>query len=138
MEIINNKNYNKWRKFSLVVTDEDEYYADEILHIFLEKLMKKLEATPDFDVTDNYVFKSLKNTLLNMLKKEDRDNKKNKRYDTNVDSYDHEVDADDKLKKAAIEQVALSLEDADKDLFVIHFDMGKTQRHIAREMTEMD
>jgi len=142
---INNKNIKRWSVLSLVITEHSDYYADECLSKVLEQLRKKLEKNPEFKITDNYVFISLKNTYLNMLERENVQSRK--KMSLNESTYFDEVnfietdleklqEVDDEMQ-SKLEAISGAYSEVlntfEQQLFYIHFKKGISQRQISRD-----
>jgi DNA-directed RNA polymerase specialized sigma24 family protein len=141
------KQYRHWRIKALVITGNDEYYADEILHYVLNKINKKLLSYPDFEVTDNYIFISLKNTYFYMLGKEETLLKNKKKYfeyqtnnfdgcDINFEDID-ELKINDKIKQDKLMAMNYVYDNIlnvfERKLFYIHLINGMSQREISKQ-----
>jgi DNA-directed RNA polymerase specialized sigma subunit len=141
------KQYRHWRIKALVVAEGDDYFADETLHYFLNKLQKKVEGEPNFDVNDNYVFIGLRNTYLYLMGKESTKRKNSKAYFDFVTSDSDGLDVtseeiEEELLKKQIQDDKLYaikrvfdtiLNSFEQKLYKIHFEEGLSQREMARQ-----
>jgi RNA polymerase sigma factor (sigma-70 family) len=144
---ITSKKYRHWRIKSLVITNNDDYYADEILHYVLQQINKKLSKYPDFEVTDNYVFISLKNAYFNMLRKEETLLKNKKKYfnyqteysdglDINYEDYEIKMGEDSiiQTKLECINYVYEKILDPfEQKIFYLNLIKGLSQREISKQ-----
>jgi len=141
------RQYRHWRIKALVVAEGDEYFADETLHYFLNKLQKKVEAEPEFEVNDNYVFIGLRNTYLYLMGKENTKRKNSKSYFDFVTSDSDGLDVtseeiEEELLKKQVQDNKLDaikivfktlLNPFEQKLYKIHFEEGLSQRQMARQ-----
>ncbi len=142
---VSNKKIRDWKVFSEVVSNYSDYYADEIFSTVLNNLDKKLKESKDFEITDNYVFISLKNAYLNLIKKENV--QKQKKVSLIGTTYFDEVnyiatdltviEEQDKEFQNKLDCIQATydkvLNTFEQQLFYIHFTNGTSQRQIAKD-----
>ena len=132
--VIGEKEYKKWSRMSMVIAEDDEYYAGEILQSAMEKIIIKMNKHPEWELTDNYVFISMKNTYLNLLDREKTRNKRNLEFDFEYQEYEIDNDIDITIRTTAIEECILKMNYFDKHLYILHFVNNMSQRRIAKEV----
>tara|TARA_R110000782_G_scaffold21621_1_gene57990 strand:- start:406 stop:936 length:531 start_codon:yes stop_codon:yes gene_type:complete len=148
-QTITTKQYNRWLKLASVVAEGNNYYAEEILQELMVKIVLKLQSQPSFEITENYIFSSLKNRYINMMRKEINTSKMKCFYKDSTSNiikingeminnqeeytYDIENDLTTDKKKQVMENIALKLNYFDKQLYILHFIKGVSQRQISRE-----
>lgn len=128
--MIDEKRYNRWLNFANVICNNKEQAKDTLQEFCVNILEKQI---PEERLNDNYVFISLRNTFLTL-------NKVNSRYtdpiknEQTYEEEDHElIYSDMQSKHKVIEEVIQSLRPYEKQLYVLHFIYGISQREIARE-----
>jgi len=141
------RQYRHCRIKALVVAEGDEYFADETLHYFLNKLQKKVEAEPSFEVNDNYVFIGLRNTYLYLMGKENTKRKNSKEYfdyvtetsdglDKTYEEVEDEIE-DRKVQDNKLDAIKIVFETLlnpfEQKLYKIHFEECLSQREMARQ-----
>jgi len=121
--------YNRWLKLSLVIAKNNRFIAEEVLHTVLFELLTKFDID---NVTDNYIFMALKNRYISYLKAESKHGDFNLSLDKADDNTYIEGDQDTQLSMT--KKVLHELDDADKQIFTLHFTRGFSQRKISREL----
>lgn len=135
------KNYNKWLKFSKIITNNKS--ADDLLQDFVLIILEK--KIPNEKLTDNYVFVSLKNMFLTRIKKkkiEIEELDQEKENSVLIENYlsvelKEELISDDSIMQNKIDvitETVLSLNQFERKLYQLHFIYGLSQRKIAREI----
>lgn len=136
---LTNKDYDRYRKLALVIAENDEYYADEILHTTIEKIIKAKKMP---EITDDYIFRSLKNNYIQMMINEN--NRIRKEGELSLYN-DLTVTSDSQLEELKIKDIEITeklnlvsnmseeLNCFDQKLFYLHLVKGISQRQIARE-----
>jgi RNA polymerase sigma factor (sigma-70 family) len=136
---ITNKQINRYKVQAMVIANENHYYADEILSKVMQKIMKKMEATPEFVLTDNFVFISLRNAYIDMLRAEKVQNNK-KTFLIHKDEYETDIEElkevhrvkDNKLN-AITKTYDEVLNSFEQKLYYLHFVRALSQRQISRD-----
>jgi RNA polymerase sigma factor (sigma-70 family) len=121
--------YNRWLKLALVISKGNKFIAEEVLHIVLLELLTKFDIN---NVTDNYIFMALKNRYISFVKAESKHEGFNLSLDKEDDNTYVEGDHDNQL--SLTKKILHGLDEADKQIFTLHFTRGFSQRKISREM----
>jgi RNA polymerase sigma factor (sigma-70 family) len=135
---ITQRQYKKWVQLAKVVTSGDDYLAEELLSNLLESILVK---TPEKELTDDFIFISLKNRFLNHIRDEKVRKKRTDKYLIEQDNLD-ETDYLDIKEKELIMQTKLNniveifqtLNQIEKKLYYLHYILGYTQTYIAKEI----
>jgi len=123
------KQYNKWYKLALVITKGKKLIAEEVLHTVLLELLLKFDIDT---VTDNYIFMALKNRYISFMKAESKHEDFNLSLDKEDNNTYVEGDHDNQLN--VTKKILHDLDEADKQIFTLHFTRGFSQRKISREL----
>ena len=130
MESITNNDYYRWQKLSRIIC-KDHMLADEILHMTLEKILKKER---EIQTIDSFMFISLRNTFLTYINNEQKKTEKHSLYiEEDIEEIeDNEldfIDVEDMLN-TVVESV-LQLTEYDQNLFILYFKYKYSCRRIA-------
>jgi RNA polymerase sigma factor (sigma-70 family) len=132
---MNQKNYNRWFKGAMAITNDDYNLASEILSDVLFNLTIKNK-----NLDDNLIFISTKNMFFDYVRKKKVNNRAVKfeeienleQEDTTFENrFEENKLLEDRLQ--SVQNIFLKLDDFDKKLYYLHFHLGMSQRHISRE-----
>jgi RNA polymerase sigma factor (sigma-70 family) len=129
--MIDQKKYNRWLNYANVICGNKDK-ARDVLQEFCLKILEK--ETPEDKLNDNYVFISLRNTWLSMTKINNKFSFETPPETLQDEDIDHEfIYSTIKEKHQVIEEVLNSLQPYERQLYVLHFIYGISQREIGRE-----
>ena len=147
---IDERTYNRWLKLAKVICSDNQM-AEDLLHDLMVNLIEKWrchEIAIETDallglhterklpeITDNYIFISLRNRFLGHLHKSKKT--REEYVETSEEAEDPqshvETEMEIQSKLFSIESVVLSLRTYEQKLYTLHFIHGISQRQIAKE-----
>ena len=133
---IKQRDYIRYKRFALVITQNQIEEAEDLLQDVLLKILEKEVAKEK--LSDEYIFISLKNTWLNKKRKQtpfDEVETLFEQMDTTIEDISVLIEKEETIneKLKAIDEVYHQLPIFDKQLFYIHLLEGISQRRISKE-----